>query len=92
MACRALQAIPHPLLPFISLPVLFDRSLSSGLAALRKFRQVPHHGYGFQSDGEQMAEGIANVNGIDLRLKKGIDGYASTWVGKHLRKNAQGKA
>ncbi len=46
----------HP--PLEPLPVLFNDSLATQLSALRKFRHVVHHGYGFQLDWERLIEGI----------------------------------
>lgn len=51
------------------LPVLFDKSLESELAAFRKFRHVFYHGYGFQLEWERMKDGIEKIEDVYRRFK-----------------------
>lgn len=60
------------------LPVLLDDLLASDLAPFRKFRHVVHHGYGFQLEWSQMAEGIASVEDVFLRFKSKLFDYLRT--------------
>lgn len=60
------------------LPVLFDESLASDMAAFRKFRHVIYHGYGFQLDWSRMKEGIEAVEDVYLRFKARLLEYMQT--------------
>ena len=60
------------------LPALLDNSLASALSPFRRFRHVVHHGYSFQLEWNRMAEGIASVEGVFLRLKSELSNYLST--------------
>lgn len=57
------------------LPVLFEQSLAADLAPYRRFRHVVFHSYGFQLDWNRMAEGMANVESVFLRMKASLDEY-----------------
>ncbi|MEK6699816.1 MAG: hypothetical protein AABZ10_12340 [Nitrospirota bacterium] len=57
------------------LPVLFDNSLATGMAAFRKFRHVVHHGYGFQLDWSRMQEGMASIENIFMKFKSTVNEY-----------------
>ncbi|HLA27361.1 MAG TPA: hypothetical protein VJZ49_05650 [Syntrophales bacterium] len=61
--------------PMHPLPLLFDESLASELAAYRKFRHVVHHGYGFQLEWERMDEGIRHVDDIFMRFQERLEAY-----------------
>lgn len=60
------------------LPVLFEQSLAADLAPYRRFRHVVFHSYGFQLDWNRMAEGMANVESVFLRMKASLDEYLGT--------------
>lgn len=60
------------------LPVLFDESLASDMAAFRKFRHVVYHGYGFQLDWSRMKEGVWAIDNVYLRFKTRLLKYMQT--------------
>ncbi|MBI3397870.1 MAG: hypothetical protein HY026_01300 [Deltaproteobacteria bacterium] len=60
------------------LPVLFDESLASDMAAFRKFRHVIYHGYGFQLDWARMKEGVWAIDNVYLRFKTRLLKYMQT--------------
>jgi len=51
------------------LPVLFDESLKMDLTAMRKFRHVVHHGYGFLLDWTRLLDGINKIEDIFNRFR-----------------------
>ena len=60
---------------YANLPVIFDSNLAALLAPYRRFRHVAFHGYGFQLEWQQMAEGVAEVTAVFQQFKASLHDY-----------------
>ena len=61
--------------PYPPLPALFDASLEAALAPYRRFRHVAFHSYGFQIEWSRLAEGVAGVDNVFVRIKANLGDY-----------------